>query len=327
MAVTPDSPEDMSDGSDFLASSQLAGTSSSQMGDGASGDLDLQNPTVAIDLLTRAAQANLDHPFRQGATINLPRSGRLLMTGDLHDNRANYLRIVKHAKLDESPSNYLVIHELIHGEVLIHGHDFSIRMLLRAAALKLKYPQQVFHIQSNHELAQVSDYGGGGIIKYGVNVVEGFNDGMEFIYGEQMPAVYRALTQYIRSLPLAVRCPSGILCCHSLPGPNRVKTFDTTVLDRIPTDKDLALRGSACDMVWGRSQTRGLIMALANIWATKYFLVGHQLADWGYELVEDQMLILASDHEYGVCLPIDLDRNYTMEQLIGQIVPLDQIEL
>jgi ABC-type Fe3+/spermidine/putrescine transport system ATPase subunit len=42
---------------------------------------------VVIDLFQRGAQANLEHPDRKGAVINLPKRGRLLMTGDLHDHR------------------------------------------------------------------------------------------------------------------------------------------------------------------------------------------------------------------------------------------------
>ena len=56
-------------------------------------------------------------------------------------------------------------------------------------------------------------------------------------------------------------------------------------------------------------------------------MTGHQPADWGYEMPNDLLLILASDHDHGVCLPIDLAKDYTMESLIGQIVPLASIVL
>lgn len=286
--------------------------------------LNLQDPAVVIDLLTRAAQANLDTPHRKGATIHLPDQGRLLMTGDIHDHGLNYHRVVKFARLHQSSQNHLVIHELVHGEARINGRDLSVRLLAKAAALKLKYPHQVYHLQSNHELAQIS---GEGIIKYGASVVETFNAGVEFMYAEHAPAVNQAIEKYVRSLPLAIHCPKGILCSHSLPGPRKLLTFDHTVLKRDTTSVDLSPNGHAYNLVWGRDHTRELLDTLADAWRVKLFVTGHQPADWGYEVANDLLLILASDHEHGVCLPIDLSKEYTMELLIGEIVPLAAIVL
>lgn len=286
--------------------------------------LNLQDPAVVIDLFTRAAVANRQTPHRKGATIHLPEQGRLLMSGDIHDHGLNYQRLIKFARLDKSPDNHLVIHELIHGEARINGRDLSVRLLAKAAALKLKYPNQVYHMQSNHELAQIS---GEGIIKYGASVVETFNSGVEFIYGDEADAVHAAIEKYVRSLPLAVQCPNGILCSHSLPGPRHLLTFDHTVLKRDTTSVDLSPNGNAYNLVWGRNHNRDLLDTLAGAWRVKLFVTGHQPADWGYELVEDLLLILASDHQHGVCLPIDLSKTYTMESLVGQIVPLAAIVL
>lgn len=281
-----------------------------------------QDARVVIDLFTRAAQAHLETPGRHGSTVWLPERGRLLMTGDVHDHGLNFQRVVKYAALDRSPDNHLVIHELVHGEARINGRDLSVRLLARAAALKLKYPGQVYHLQSNHELAQIS---GGGIIKYGTSVVESFNAGVEFIYGDDAPEVNQAIEKYVRSLPLAVRCPNGILCTHSLPGPRKMLTFDPSVLDRNPTAVDLSPNGHAYNLVWGRDHSRELLDALADVWKVKLFITGHQPADWGYEIANDLLLILASDHQHGVCLPIDLTAEYTMEKLVSKIVPLAAI--
>lgn len=286
--------------------------------------LNLQDPAVVIDLFTRAAQAHLDTPHRKGATIRLPAQGRLLMTGDIHDHGLNYQRVIKFARLDQSVDNHLVIHELVHGEARINGRDLSVRLLAKAAALKLKYPNQVYHLQSNHELAQIS---GEGIVKYGVSVVESFNAGVNFIYGDQAAAVNAAIEKYVRSLPLAIHCPNGILCSHSLPGPRKLLTFDHTVLNRQTTSVDLSPNGHAYNLVWGRDHTRELLDTLADAWRVNLFVTGHQPADWGYEVANDLLLIIASDHEHGVCLPIQLDKQYTMESLIGQIVPLAAIVL
>lgn len=286
--------------------------------------LNLHDPQVVIDLFTRAAQAHLDTPGRRGATVHLPDQGRLLMTGDIHDHGLNFQRIIKHARLGRDDSHHLVIHELIHGEARINGRDMSVRILAKAAALKLQYPSQVYHLQSNHELAQIS---GEGIIKHGQSVVETFNHGVEFIYGQEAPRVNEAIEKYVRSLPLAVMCPNGILCSHSLPGPRQLLNFDTKVLHRETTATDLCPNGHAYNLVWGRNHSRDLLDALADAWNVSLFITGHQPADWGYEWVNDLLLILASDHDHGVCLPIDLTRQYTMEELIDELVPLASIAM
>lgn len=318
----PPSPPEAPAASEPAQAAEAAETTHANLVAPPDAGLNLQDPQVVIDLFTRAAQAHLDTPGRRGATVHLPNQGRLLMTGDLHDHGLNFQRIIKHAKLGKSDQNHLIIHELIHGEARINGRDMSVRMLAKAAALKLQYPSQVYHLQSNHELAQIS---GEGIVKHGQSVVETFNHGVEFIYGHEAPQVNAAIEKYVRSLPLAVKCPNGILCTHSLPGPRQLLNFDTKVLHRDTTAADLYPNGPAYNLVWGRNHSRDLLDALADAWNVSLFVTGHQPADWGYEWVNDLLLILASDHSHGVCLPIDLSREYTMEQLIGQIVPLASI--
>jgi len=60
-------------------------------------------------------------------------------------------------------------------------------------------------------------------------------------------------------------------------------------------------------------------------WNARVFVLGHQPADMGYETEADRILILNSDHEHGVALPIDLSRTYDLDALIEAIVPLAAI--
>ncbi|MCC7147108.1 MAG: hypothetical protein IT443_11740, partial [Phycisphaeraceae bacterium] len=286
--------------------------------------LDLQDPAVIIDLFDRAAQANLDCPLRHGSTVSLPAHAFLLMTGDLHDHGLNFQRLLKLASLHQSPHRHLILHEMIHGPHRLNGRDLSIRSLARAAALKLQYPNQVHFLQSNHELAQ---FHGEGITKDSVNVVQAFDAGVEFLYAEDAQDVRRSLFKFIRSFLLAVRCPNGLLCSHSLPSPRRLKSFDPKVLDRLPTNEDLALNGSAYLMVWGRSHNQELADTLAKAWGVTHFLMGHQPAEMGYEQEGSNMLVLASDHEHGMALPLELSYTYTIEDIIGQLVPLAGVVL
>lgn len=285
---------------------------------------DLRDADAVADLFSQAAQANLDTPGRAGAVVDLPDSGQLLLTGDLHDNATNFQRLQKLAGLESSPDNRAIFHEVIHGPDLVNGMDLSVRMLARVAALKCRFPDQVYVMQSNHELAQLRSEG---LLKEGRDTVESFDEGLDFMYGGQADAVREAMNAYLVSLLLAVRCANGVFTSHSLPGNSRAKRFDPTVIDRVPTREDLAEKGDAYYMVWGRNQNQDTLDMLAEAWGCKQFVVGHQPADMGYEPLGDRMLVLASDHSHGVALPIDLSRTYDQEQLIESIVPLASVVL
>ncbi len=283
----------------------------------------LQNAPAVIDLFDRAAAANLESPQRRGATVHLPAdkalAGRLVMTGDLHDNGLNFQRLLKYAALDRSPGNHLVLHEIVHGRYTVNGRDMSVRMLAGVASLKLAYPNQVHVLQANHDLSQAR---GEMILKAGHSVTEAFNDGLGFLYGDDWEKVAGAIKRFVYSYPLALRCPNGILCSHSLPSPGRMETFDPSVLNRVPTEADLASGGSAHLLVWGRHQTAAQTASLAKTWGVELFVTGHQPAEMGHEVVEPRLLILASDHEHGVALPIDPQRRYTLDELVEIIHPL-----
>jgi len=287
-------------------------------------DPDLRDADVVAGLFSEATRANLNTPGRVGAVVDLPDSGQLLLTGDLHDNATNFQRLQKLAGLDSSPDNRAIFHEVIHGPDLVNGMDLSVRMLARVAALKCRYPDQVNVLLSNHELAQLRNEG---ILKEGRDTVESFDEGLDFMYGGQADAVREAMNVYLVSLPLAVRCANGVFACHSIPGNSRAKRFDPTVIDRVPTEEDLSEKGDAYYMVWGRNQSQQTADTLAEAWNCKQFVMGHQPADMGYEPLEDTMLVLASDHSHGVALPIDLSQTYDQEQLIESIVPLASVVL
>ncbi len=287
-------------------------------------ELDTRDSGAVIDVLVRAAEANLTQAGRRGSVLDLPGKGRLLISGDLHDNAQNFLRLVKLAQLDRSPDHHLILHELIHGPGLINGCDLSVRMLARVAALKLAYPKQVHIMQANHDLAQML---GEGILKEGINVVDAFEEGLAFLYDHRADDVRAAMNRFIRSYLLAVRCQNGVMCCHSLPSPRKLEHFDRTVLDRSPTEADLENPGSVYQLVWGRNHTQKVADVLGEAWGARQFVLGHQPAEMGYEVEGQTMLILASDHGHGVGLPIDLARQYDRDALIEQIVPLAAVSV
>lgn len=280
---------------------------------------DLQSATVVSFLFSRAAAANLDCAFRKGSTVHLPRKGRVLMTGDLHDNGRNLQRIIKLAALHESPDHHLILHEIIHGPHLINGRDLSVRTLARVAELKLKYPNQVHVLLANHELSQIV---GSNISKDGINVCDAFNAGIDFIYAEAAEKIRAGVNRWVRSLNLAVKCENGLFVSHSLPGARKLEKFDPRVIDRELTDADLQSGGSAYDMVWGRHHPQELADHLAKVWNVRLFVLGHQPTDMGYQVQGTSMLVLACDHNHAQVVPVDLSKRYTLDNLLEVMTPL-----
>jgi hypothetical protein len=48
-------------------------------------------------------------------------------------------------------------------------------------------------------------------------------------------------------------------------------------------------------------------------------ITGHQPQEMGYATNGDKHLILASDHNQGVFLPIDLSQSYTLDDLVANL--------
>lgn len=288
-------------------------------------DLDLADPDVVVDLLRGTAERNRLHPNRNASRITLPNTGRLLVTGDLHDHTDHLRRVVKRARLDRSPDHHLVLHELIHGPSRVNGRDLSIRTLALACAVQQAYPRQVHFMLSNHELAQRrQDH----VFKSGGSDVEAFNDGLVMLYGEDAASdVHAAFDEYVDSLALAVVCDNGAMISHSLPGPRQLAEFDASVLDRSPTEADYASDGSAHHLVWGRHQNEKVEEALSAAWGVGVFVVGHQPPDMGWMHRGQRMLIITSEHGHGVCLPMDLARPADREELTELILPINAIRL
>ncbi len=282
------------------------------------------------DTFRAATAAARDDPRRNGSTVHLTGPGRIWVTGDLHDHTLNYRRILRAAGLDHPAANghdQVLLQEVIHGPDQINGMDLSVRMLARCADLKRRFPQRVVVLQSNHELAQLR---GERIAKEGVSVVEAFEQGINFLYGDQAPDVRDAMHGYLQALPLAARThPAdgrpGVLMTHSLPAPKHIEEFDPGVLDRDTTDTDLSPGGSAYALVWGRYHNLKVTGELAEAWGVGALVVGHQPADVGWKAVAENTLILASDHGHGQALPLDAYQHYTRDELIAALVPLASV--
>jgi hypothetical protein len=314
-------------------------------------ELNLRSAEPVIELLDRGAAANANNRFRTGCIERIPApppDWTLIATGDLHDNPQHLARVVTAAGMGDPaqpPTAHLTLHEIIHGDHLVNDLDLSYRALARVAALKAQYPEHVHTLLANHELAQVS---GAGITKGGVPVVKAFNDGVEYVFGSDAPAVLAAVGRFIRSMPLALRldppaeqaaCGDGaeggagggavggaaqsILCAHSLPAPDLMDRFDPSILDRDYAEHDFVpRRGSAHLMIWGRGHTPEQLHALGEAWNVGLFILGHEKAPDGWFTVGPRAVVLNSDHERGVFARLTANPWPTQASLPAAIVAL-----
>jgi hypothetical protein len=210
----------------------------------------------------------------------------------------------------------VILHELIHDDLVQPGQlDLSIDLLLRVAQWKRDYPDNVFILQSNHELAQLR---GQEISKGGRSVLHDFEQGIVHRFGDGAEAVLAAACDYISVLPLAARTRNGIFMCHSLPDPLLLDTFDISIFDRQPTEADLAPGGPAYALLWGRFHSPAAVNQFAQRLGVECFIIGHTPQDNGYATI-GRLIILASEHNHGTFLPIDLSRRYTVAELESNI--------
>lgn len=292
--------------------------------------LDLRDPDLVMRLFRDGAAASMDARCRKGSIDIIEPPGKLIATGDLHDNPVHMGRVVEAAGMGpastgDSGANgpHLTLHELIHSDRLMNGMDMSYRALARAAALKAAYPERVHLLLANHELSQVA---GAGIVKDGVRVVEAFDAGVEFAFAERAEEIETAIDEFVKAMPLALRCvtPKGdVLCAHSLPGIGMMGRFDMTILTRALTPEDYEpRRGSAHLMVWGRGYDAEQLEDLVERWGVNLFILGHEKAENGVKFVPPNVIVLNSDHERGVYLPLDLENPPRAAEAVGMVVGL-----
>jgi len=291
--------------------------------------LNLRDAGAVVALFEAGSRANFEAPCRRGSIDVISAPGRLIATGDLHDNPMHLVKLVEAAEMgpDSTPGAvgpHLTLHEIIHPPTLVNGMDFSFRALARVAALKAAHPARVHVLLGNHELAQVL---GTIIMKDGVKSVDVFNDGLDYAYGDRAREVADSIRNFVFSMPvgLLMECSGGqrILCTHSLPSAAAMARFDATILNRPLEERDYEpLKGSAYTMVWGRNHDAELLEDLVERWGVNMFIMGHEKADRGVRLVSPNLVILNSDHTSGVYLPIDLSDPPAFDEIPSRVVGL-----
>ena len=287
--------------------------------------LDYNNADAVSALMRDAAGVLMSEPGREGASVRLPADGRLLITGDLHDHLDNWHRILHLASLEGNPGNHVLLQELIHGDRLVNGLDFSWRMLVRVAEVVLAYPGQVHVILGNHELAQLTRRP---VSKGAGNSVALFEDAIDWTFNDRADEVTASIDAFLASLPLCVRTSNGLLCTHSLPDTSRMGQFDRCILDRRIESTDYeGMEGSAWMLTWGRNHEDDQLEELAELWNVSTFCIGHQFVPEGISQLGQRLVALNSDHARGVAVPWDLGRTPSPKSLLESAIPLQSVPI
>jgi len=277
-----------------------------------------------IETLETAKDENERSSLREGQVVTLPDEGEVWMTGDIHDHRSNLAKLIAAADLANNPQRHVVLHELIHGDHYDQkGAEDSWVSLAKAAELKCDFPDQVHFMLANHDLAQIH---GEGIMKAGTSVCEAFTAAVKRDFKDRATIVNVAITEFLLSFPLAIRAGS-LFFCHSLPTDEQIQTFDFTIFDRELTGADYKRRtGPVYQLIWGRNVTPVGVTMFAEEVGAETIVTGHQPQESGFHVNGDQHLIIASDHNQGVLLPIELGKSYdapTLAMRLQKFVALE----
>ncbi|MHC4517573.1 MAG: metallophosphoesterase [Planctomycetota bacterium] len=280
-------------------------------------------PQTTIDLLNNGITANQTDRFRRGNLVRLPDQGALVVGGDIHGHRRNLERLVAHADLAHHPDRHLVLQEIIHGGPEDEaGGCLSYQVLLDAIRLKLDFPDQVHFVMGNHDTACISS---SEVMKSGKEMNRAMSAALQRRFPNAGADVELALRQFLFSQPLAVQCQNRVWISHSLPGDRFADAFDPGIFDRELEIADCQKPGGAYTLTWGRRHSQAVLDRMAERLDVDVFVVGHQAQPHGWCQAGINLIILASDHNHGCLIEIDLAKSWTASQLADNIVPLASI--
>jgi predicted phosphodiesterase len=278
----------------------------------------------SIQLCREGAELNRSCQFRKGNIINLPETGKVIVAGDLHGHRRNFERIQKTADLKNNPETHVILQEIIHGGPEDDfGGCLSWRLLFEAIRYKIEFPNQVHILLGNHDTATI---GNTAVLKAGKEMNRAMRSAMQRHFESHYEQVFSAMTDYMLSQPLAIRCANRIWISHSLPADQFAENFDLSIFDRPYTLEDIERPNSVYLLTWGRRQSPESLSRLAEMFDTDIFILGHQPQEMGWSLLGPNTLIIASEHSFGCLLQFDLDKTYTAAGLAGCVIPLNTIE-
>jgi len=278
---------------------------------------------TVVNLLKAGIEANTTDKYRRDNVVFLPAADNVIIAGDLHGHRRNFERILAYADLYNNHSRHLILQEIIHGGPQdSEGGCLSYRLLFDVVRYKLDFPNRVHIIMGNHDIAFINNKK---VMRNGKEMNRSMRLALDREFLQTSPNVKLAIKQFLFSQPLAVKCYNRIWLSHSLPSDRYLGKFDQKVLYRQLKNEDVARQGSAYLLTWGRKHSQSLLDSMAKLFDVDVFILGHQPQEQGWGQAGKNLIIVASDHNHGCLLAIDLAKSYTIKELIGSIVMLSSI--
>jgi hypothetical protein len=198
----------------------------------------------------------------------------------------------------------------------------SYKLLFDVVRYKLSFPNRVHIIMGNHDTAFINS---SEVMKDGREMNRAMRLALDREFQQDGAELELAIRQNLFSQPLAVRTESRIWASHSLPSDHFIGKFDPQILNRRLKVNDVVRPGSAYLLTWGRRHSQTLLDKLAGQFDIDVFILGHQPQEKGWDQAGENLIIIASNHNHGCLLPIDLAQSYTVEQLLESIVPLASV--
>ena len=227
------------------------------------------------------------------------------------------------ADLANHPDRHVLLQEIIHGGPEdSKGGCLSYKLLFDVVRYKVSFPDQVHIIMGNHDTAFIND---SEVMKDGKEMNRAMRAALDREFPRASAQIKLAMKEFLFSEPLAVRCENRIWMSHSLPGDHFAGQFDPEVLHRPLKIGDVVRPGSIYLLTWGRKHSQALLDSMAKLLDIDIFVLGHQPQEQGWNRAGKNLIILASNHNHGCVLPIELAKSYTIEQLIELIVPLASV--
>ena len=281
-----------------------------------------------IENYQKATQANRETPGREGTVdvITPEIADDVMITGDLHGHRRNFMLIRRIADLANNPRRHLILQEVCHGGPTYpqNGGDMSHGLLEEVAKFKIEFPDQVHFILGNHELSELTEYP---IQKNKQMLNLLFRLGLQHMYGPATEKVREAYLPFFETCPLAVRMSGGVFISHSIPeqldSRSSSNKFDPTIFTRQPTPMEYLERGSIFDLVWGRDYREENARAFAEMVDATVLVNGHEpCPEKGYCVPNPYQVILDGCNDHGVYMILPLKETWTQADVVEQIQSL-----
>ena len=276
-------------------------------------------PERMLTYLRQAVALVRATPGRRGHVVEPPDCTEVLVTGDLHGHVGNFQGLLRAADLADHPGRHFVMQEAVHGNYRYPaGGDKSHQLVDLFAALKCQFPKQVHYLPGNHELAQ---WTGRKVLKADEDLNALFEEGVTVAYGPRLgPEIYRTYLELFQALPLLIRCPNGVVVCHSLPPARAMTLFDPARLElNHYDDADLQPGGTVHSLLWGRDTSAKTAEDFLRKVGADLLVSGHIASETGFSVPNDRQVIVDSAESPSGYVLFPADRPLTHDELVGCI--------